>query len=396
VRSNLFEAALERALKSSRLSGNADCPDFRILAGYHDKSLNPADTKAIERHLSVCAGCRRHMVLMRRLDLGAVEETSSSFLSSRLAALTGAQTRGRSKWLSWPWLIGPTALVSGVALVAILAIVPALPNPISAWFAPESTHPGGASDSLLPEAFPYLGDETSNRLFSAPTAVRTVIAGDRTFTIEIPANWTVSESNLEHFRASGPGGVFLSWWIVPVEAPAQQRREIEGITSTPLDSVQAVPKILPKVDSTVTGLRILRSLPLPANAARGITGAIVRYQFAMRSRTDAEVVSYTASGLTFASSAGRDGSWLFAMQTMAAPTPEFRAKAVSLLRSFSTLRFNLEAVRRARTQSANSEASYHFLEPMLFEQSATLSLLQNPEAEERKTISSALTGSNFD
>jgi len=101
-----------------------------LLAGYLAKTLDPARTAELDRHIRECADCRGLASVWERLDEFAVPAVSPDF-NARLYARI-ASDEARISWQSlrrWLWPpVAPLAVAAALAAVVLFLQVPGTPD----------------------------------------------------------------------------------------------------------------------------------------------------------------------------------------------------------------------------------------------------------------------------
>ena len=100
-----------------------------LLTGYLAKTLDRANTAALELHLQECADCRGLVIAWERLDEFAAPEVSPGFDARLYSRIAAQAARRASMWrrLLWrPYI--PLAAAGALAALALFVHVPRNPD----------------------------------------------------------------------------------------------------------------------------------------------------------------------------------------------------------------------------------------------------------------------------
>lgn len=126
-----------------------------LLPAYQDKTLSPADTDRIEKHLSACEDCAREARLLGMLAAEPVPDPGEAFW----AAMPGkifreVQAQNRRKALPGSrfgrgWLIIPRWAWAAAAVFLVAAVMLLLDRPVPVYIASNALPENGSSNGYL-------------------------------------------------------------------------------------------------------------------------------------------------------------------------------------------------------------------------------------------------------
>jgi len=182
-----------------------NCPDDLVLSSYVDGELDPSEAEEVERHLSLCADCRRKCDDFRRAD-AAAKKLFEALKQSAPAPPIAARPVYRSNWKRFALAAAAVILIAAGVIYFVSRNVPRpppVPSHNVAEIPPESPQPTAANDTRslplaeLPDWLqPDLKQETYDEF------VKRITHASRPAVDQLPA-WQVDSMRRELLLARG-------------------------------------------------------------------------------------------------------------------------------------------------------------------------------------------------